>query len=214
MLVRQWMSRDPVTISPGTPMTEALRIMRHKQVRRLPVLDDQGQIIGIVSEKDLLYAAPSPATSLSIYELHYQLSHLAVTELMTKEVISVSSDALLEVAARLMADHKIGGLPVVDDGKLVGIITQSDIFKVFLELLGTRERGLRITLRIPERKGEIARVATAIAQLGGDIQALVTASDEDPATALVTVKVEDVPAETLLAAMSELGLEILDCREL
>jgi acetoin utilization protein AcuB len=195
-------------------MTEALRIMRHKQVRRLPVLDDQGQIIGIVSEKDLLYAAPSPATSLSIYELHYQLSHLAVTELMTKEVISVSSDALLEVAARLMADHKIGGLPVVDDGKLVGIITQSDIFKVFLELLGTRERGLRITLRIPERKGEIARVATAIAQLGGDIQALVTASDEDPATALVTVKVEDVPAETLLAAMSELGLEILDCREL
>lgn len=213
MLVREWMSTKPVTIDSSASISEALRTMRQSEVRRLPVLDESGTMVGIVSEKDLLYASPSPVTSLSIYEMHYMLSQLKVSEMMTKEVITVTSDTALEEAARLMADTKIGGLPVVKEGRLVGIITETDIFKVFLELLGARDHGLRLTLEIPERKGEIARITTEIARLGGNILALGTHAGDDPTTAVVTIKLVDVPVDILKAAMRELGLEILDLRE-
>jgi len=207
------MSTRPVTITADTTMSEALRVMRQSHVRRLPVLDDEGTMVGIVSEKDLLYASPSPATSLSIYEMHDMLTRLKVSELMTKEVITVAPDNLLEDAARIMVDNVIGGLPVLQDGKLVGIITQTDIFKVFLELLGARLEGLRLTLEIPERKGEIARITTAIARLGGNILALGTFLGEDPTNRMVTVKVEGVSRDKLAAIMEALGMEIVDVRE-
>jgi acetoin utilization protein AcuB len=213
MLVRERMSTSPVTIGANETITEALRLMRESQVRRLPVVDDECAPVGIVSEKDLLYASPSPATSLSIYEMHYLLSRLSVAELMTTDLITVTPDTPLEEAARVMADNKIGGLPVVEQGKLVGIITETDIFKVFLELLGARDKGLRLTLHIPERKGEMARLTTAIAELGGNILALGTFLGDDPATAVVTVKVEDVSWPLLEAAMRELDLVIADVRE-
>ena len=212
MLVCERMSRNPVTITSDTPITDALRVMRQSQVRRLPVLDESGKMVGIVSEKDLLYASPSPASSLSIYEMHYMLSRLRVTELMTTDVITISPDVPLEEAARIMTDNHIGGLPVMEDGELVGIITETDIFKVFLELLGAREKGLRLTIEIPERKGEIARLTTEIARLGGNLLSLGSFLGDDPSTGVVTVKVEDVPAEELEAAMHALGLKILDIR--
>ena len=213
MLVRERMSTKPVTIPADVSITEALHVMRQNQVRRLPVLDGEGNVVGIVSEKDLLYAAPSPATSLSIYEMHDLLSRLRVSELMTTDLITVTPDIPLEEAARIMADNKLGGLPVIENGNLVGIITETDIFKVFLELLGARERGLRLTLEMPERKGEIARMTTEIARLGGNILALGTFLGDDPTTGVVTVKVEDVPVDELKAAMEDLDLEILDARE-
>ncbi|HFD39996.1 MAG TPA: CBS domain-containing protein [Anaerolineae bacterium] len=213
MLVRERMSRRPVTIPQGTPVTDALRTMRQRSVRRLPVLDAEGRMVGIVSEKDLLYAAPSPATSLSIYELHDRLTRLTVDEVMSREVITVGPDTPLEEAARIMTDHKIGGLPVMEDGRLVGIITETDIFKVFLEMLGARDPGLRLTLDIPERKGEMARLTTAIAELGGNILALGTFLGDDPTTAVVTVKVEDVSLDQIRAAMADLDLTIVDARQ-
>jgi acetoin utilization protein AcuB len=182
-------------------------------VRRLPVLDDAGNLVGIVSEKDLLYASPSPATSLSIYEMHYVLSRLKVSEVMSADLVTTTPDTLLEEAARIMADNKIGGLPVVQDGKLVGIITETDVFKVFLELLGAREHGLRLTIEIPERKGEIARLTTEIARMGGNILALGTFLGDDPTTAVLTVKVEGVSVGALSDAIEDLDLEILDSEE-
>jgi acetoin utilization protein AcuB len=145
--------------------------------------------------------------------MHDMLSRLKVSELMTTELITVSPDTLLEEAARVMADNKIGGLPVVEAGRLVGIITETDIFKVFLELLGAREEGLRLTIEIPERAGEVARITGAIAQLGGNILALGTFLGEDPTTGIVTVKVEDVTLQALEAAMDELDVRIVDARQ-
>lgn len=214
MLVRERMSTHPVTINADTSITEALRVMRQNQVRRLPVLDEQGRMIGIVSEKDLLYASPSPATSLNIYEMHYILSQLIVSELMTRDVITVTPDTPVEEAARIMVDHKIGGLPVMEDDRLAGIITETDVFSVLLEMLGARQSGLRLTLEIPERKGEMARITTAIARLGGNILALGTFLGDDPTTAVVTVKVEDVAFDHLKTAMWDLDLDILDAREI
>ena len=212
MLVRERMSQTPVTIAADVPITEALRVMRENGVRRLPVLDEAGKMIGIVSENDLLYASPSPATSLSIHEMHYLLSQLLVAELMTTDVIAVMPDTPLEEAARIMADNKIGGLPVVSEGDLVGIITETDVFKVLLELLGAREAGIRLTMEIPERRGEMARITTRIAQLGGNIRALGTFLGDDPSTAIVTVKVDGVPSDALLAAMRDLNVDVLDTR--
>jgi len=207
------MSKNPYTIQADTPVEEALKRMREVHIRRFPVLDKSGQLVGIVAEKDLLYASPSPATSLSIYEMHYLLSKLTVGQVMVKNVITVAEDTPVEEAARIMADHKIGSLPVVRDGHLVGIITETDLFKLFLELLGERKKGIQITMLVPDVKGELAKITTAIAKLGGNIIALGTFLGEDPTNQLVTVKVNDVPKDTLVATLKPLVLEIIDARE-
>jgi acetoin utilization protein AcuB len=213
VLVNERMSRNPYTIQADTPVEEALKRMQEVHVRRFPVLDKSGKLVGIVCEKDLLYASPSPATSLSIYEMHYLLSKLTVAEVMIKNVITVAEDTPVEDAARIMTDHKIGSLPVVRDGQLVGIITETDLFKLFLELLGARKRGVRITMLVPDVKGTLAKITTAIAQQGGNIIALGTFLGEDPTNLLVAVKVSDVSKDTLVATLKPLVVNILDARE-
>jgi acetoin utilization protein AcuB len=141
MLVGERMTRNPIVIRDDTPIDKTLKIMRDNKVRRLPVLNDKGALVGIVSERDLLFASPSPATTLSIYELHYLLARIAVADVMTTEVITVTEDTSLKEAARIMADNRIGGLPVERKGELVGIITETDLFKIFLELLEAQEVG-------------------------------------------------------------------------
>jgi acetoin utilization protein AcuB len=206
------MTKNPVTITEDTSVDKALQLMRENRVRRFPVLNKRGKLMGIISEKDLLYASPSPATSLSIYEIPYLLSKIKISDLMTKNVITVHEDTPLEEAARLMADSKVGGLPVVRDGELVGIITETDMFKVFLEMLGAREEGVRLTLLVPEKKGTLAMIASKIADMGGNILALGTIMGEDPTTYKLTFKVKDVPEEQLVSAMEGLDLKILDAR--
>ena len=169
MLVRERMSPHPVVIGPDTSLPDAITLMREKKVRRLPVLDHQQHLVGIVSDKDLLYASPSPASSLSVWEMHTLLNKLTVDKLMTHDVITVTEDTPVEEAARLMADHRIGGLPVVKDDALVGIITETDLFRSFLELLGGRRHGVRLTAFTPGAKGTVAKIASAISAIGGDI---------------------------------------------
>lgn len=213
MLVGERMTRNLLTITPNTTVTETLDFMRREKVRRLPVVDKKGALVGIVSEKDLLYASPSPATSLSVWEIHHLLSKLKVNEVMTKEVITVTEDVPLENAARIMADHKIGGLPVMRDDTVVGIITETDLFKIFIELFGAREKGVRVTMLVPEVKGELARITTEVANKGGNIIALGTFLGEDPTNRLCTIKVEGVPKDELIAALKPLVQEVIDARK-
>lgn len=130
--VRDWMSKNPVTISPKATLPEAHNLMRERKVRRLPVIDHD-KVVGIISLTDVLEAKPSDATTLSIYELNYLLAKLTVAKIMTKQVMTVSPDTSIGDAARMMLDYKIGGLPVVDGEKLVGIITESDIFRMVVQ---------------------------------------------------------------------------------
>ncbi len=132
--VRDWMTPNPITISPRTTLPEAHQIMKEKRIRRLPVVDENGQLVGIVTLGDVREASPSDATSLSIFELNYLLARLTVDKIMTRKVITVTPDTPIYEAARLMLEHKIGGLPVVEDGRVVGIITESDIFKMVVRL--------------------------------------------------------------------------------
>jgi acetoin utilization protein AcuB len=212
MLVGDRMTRRPITVTEDTSIDKALQLMRDEQVRRFPVLDKDGKLVGIVSEKDLLYVSPSPATSLSMWEIPYLLSKIKMRDTMTKDVITVTEDTPLEEAARIMADNKVGGLPVMRDGKLVGIITETDMFKVFLEMLGAREEAVRLTMLVPEQKGVLAEIAGKIANMGGNILALGTMMGEDPTNRQLTIRVTDISEEQLVSAMEDLGLKTLDAR--
>jgi acetoin utilization protein AcuB len=132
-LVRDWMTPDPVTIGPKTTVPEAHKLMKEHDFRRLPVVDDHGRLIGIVTLSDLREAGPSSATSLSIFELNYLLAQLTIDKIMTRDVVTVSPDATIRDAANLMLKHEVGALPVMEDDKLIGIITESDIFRVIVQ---------------------------------------------------------------------------------
>ena len=201
MLVGERMSQPVITIHPDVPIQEALVLMTKEGFRRLPIVDKQGQLIGIVTNLDLLHASPSDATSLSVWELNYLISKVTVKEIMTKDVITTSKDTPIEEAARIMADYKIGGLPVIEDRVVVGIITETDLFKIFLELLGAREAGIRVTALVPDAPGMLATLTVAIRNLGGDIVSLSEALGESSENRLVTVKVTGVDLDDLQKAL-------------
>ncbi|MFN8471563.1 MAG: CBS domain-containing protein [Anaerolineae bacterium] len=128
-VVRDWMTKDVMTVDSKTTLPEAHRIMKERKIRRLPIVDQRGRLVGIVTRGDVREASPSDATSLSIYEVHYLLAQLTVDSIMTKDPVTVTPDTPIKDAARIMLDRKISGLPVVQDGHIVGIITESDIFE-------------------------------------------------------------------------------------
>jgi len=215
MLVRDCMVSNPITITPQTSVPDALRIMREKKVRRLPVVDAQGSLVGIVSEKDLLYASPSPATTLSIWEIPDLLARITVEKVMTKKVITVEQDKPLEEAALLMADHRVGGLPVMHGDKLTGIITETDLFKVFVTQLGARREGVRLTAVVPNIKGLLARVTQAVYAVGGNIVGLGLGEVAGKSGTVweITLKVQDVAKEKLVEALKPVVDEIVDVRQ-
>ena len=135
MFVGERMSHPVISVSPEMPINEALAMFKKEHIRRAPVVKD-GKMLGIVSERDLLNASPSPVTSLSIWEMNYLISKVTVKQVMSRKVKTVDVDTPIEEAARIMADSKIGGLPVMRSGKVVGVITETDLFRIFLELMG------------------------------------------------------------------------------
>jgi len=213
MKVGQRMTRNPITITPDVTVPEAQAIMRREKIKRLPVLDSKGKLVGIVTTLDLIHASPSPATSLDIYELHYLLSKLKVEKVMTRKVITVDEDLPIEEAARIMADNSISGLPVMRGNVLVGIITETDLFKLFIELFGARHKGIRLTLLLPEKKGELAKVSNAITKAGGNIVSFATFEGEDPTNAYCAVKVTGVEKDALIQALTPVVEKIVDARE-
>jgi acetoin utilization protein AcuB len=213
MLVGERMSKPVITVRPETPMPEALDLMRKEHIRRLPVVNKRGELIGIVTETDLLKASPSEATSLSIYEVTYLLSKLTIDRLMSREVITVTEDTPLEEAARIMADHKFSGLPVMRDKALVGMITETSLFRVFLELLGARHAGIRVTVSMPDKPGELANLTRAVQELGGNIIALGTSMGASPSTGEVTFKVEGVKLDELKKVLLPLVDKLVDIRD-
>jgi len=212
MLVGERMSHPIISIAPDMPVHDALNLFKREHIRRAPVIKD-GKLIGIVSDKDLLNASPSPATSLSIWEMNYLMSKITIAEVMTKKVLTVEENTPIEEAARIMADNKVGGLPVLRDGHVVGIITETDLFKIFIELMGAREKGIRVTILIDEKPGQLAKITEAIAKAGGNFVAFGQFAGEDPSTRLVTFKVDGVKSDVVKKTISEVSKEICDIRE-
>lgn len=213
MLVGERMSHPIISIAPDMPVHDALDMFKRERIRRAPVVKE-GKLIGIVSDKDLLNASPSPASSLSVWEMNYLLSKITVSEVMSKKVLTVSEDTPIEEAARIMADNKIGGLPVLRDGHVVGIITETDLFKIFLEFMGAREKGVRVTALVEEKPGQLAKITTAIAELGGNFIAFGQFTGEDPSNRLVTFKVSGTNKDAVKKAISQIAKEVWDVREI
>lgn len=214
MFVRHRMSSPAVTISPDMPVMDALQFMKEKDVRRLPVVDGRGHLLGIVSEKDLLRASPSDATTLSIYEVTYLLNRLTVAKVMTKDVITVTPDTPLEQAARIMAEKHLGGLPVLEGGKVIGIITETDILLGFSEVLGAFEPGVRITLDVPDEPGILATVANKIQSLGGNITSLTLLHSQEPGQGYIVANVQGVKPGLLSDTLSDDKVQVIDLREI
>lgn len=208
MLVRDRMTRDVVTIPSSTTILEAQKIMRESRVRRLPVVDN-GRLVGIVTYNDLLEASPSKATTLSRFELTYLLSKMTVAEIMTQNVITVPPDVPIEEAALIMQKNQIGGLPVVEEGRVVGIITESDIFEVFIETLGIREGGTRITLELPQRPGVLHEVTGIIKEYGLNILSLATFYEEGkPEYRYVVLRLSTSHPGEVVARLKERGITV------
>lgn len=211
MLVGERMSRPVITVAPETPIHDAIHLMRSERIRRAPVVA-HGRLAGIVSMKDLLNASPSSATTLSVWELNYLLSKLTVEPIMTREVLTVTEATPIEEAARLMADRRVGGLPVLRDGEVVGIITETDLFKIFLELMGARDTGVRCEVRLRDEPGQLARLTQALAGAGGNILALGTFAGEAPGHSTVTFKVAGMTPDEVRAQVTPLVERVADLR--
>jgi acetoin utilization protein AcuB len=211
MLVGERMSAPVISVPPTLPIAEALNLMRRKNIRRAPVIQD-GKLVGIVSETDLLNASPSQATSLSVWELNYLLSKVTVKDVMTSKVLTVTEDTPVEEAACVMIDNKIGGLPVVRGAEVVGIITETDLFKVLSELMGGRDTGVRVTTLLPEQKGRLAELAQAISGAGGNFLAFGVFEGESPTNRLVTFKVEGLSQAEVRALVMPVAEKIIDIR--
>lgn len=203
MLVKDRMTSDPITITPETSFPEAYGIIREKGIRHLPVIDKQEELVGIVAKTDLLHASPKSDQMLSIFEVNYLLANLHVEEVMSSPPITVDEVAPLEEAARVMVEKKVGCLPVMREGTLVGMITETDIFETFVEVLGGEEASLRVTLRVPDVRGELARVANLIAKLGGNICSVARFRGEEPQHCFITLRLEGVEENVLVPALEK-----------
>jgi acetoin utilization protein AcuB len=211
MLVGERMSKPVISILPEKPITEALVLMKQEHIRRFPVVKN-GKLLGMVSEKDLLNASPSSASTLSIWEMNYLLSRITVNEVMNKNVLTVTEDTPIEQAARIMADNKVGGLPVMREGKVIGIITETDLFKIFLELMGARESGIRVSGLVEDKPGALFRVTEAVYKAKGNFLAFGQFTGDDPSNRMVTFKVNGLTLEEVKKAVEPVLKEIVDIR--
>ena len=211
MTVSKNMTINPVTTSPEMGVFEAFELMKIEGVQRLPVLDSEGNLVGIISEKNITSAAAD--REVSIVEFALLLSKIKVGDVMTKEVITVSVDDPVEMAARKMSDNDISILPVVDNnGKLVGVVSRSDLFRLLLELFGTRHYGIRVTFRIKDQRGVIAKLAIALEKIGANIVSIGNL-DSDQGYSTIIMKINGVDEQLLKDTLAPLVDGNLDIRE-
>jgi acetoin utilization protein AcuB len=197
------------------PVTETQALMREKDFRHLPIVDAENKLVGLITQRSLLRALPSDVSNFSRFEVSYLLSKIKVRDVMVRDVFTVGEDTALEEAARIMADRKVGCLLVTRDDALVGIITDNDVFTIMVDLLGARRHGVRVTILVPDRAGEVARISTAIAREGGYLSVFVAYPTADPSIWAAVCKVTNIPRDRLVEIIGGLeDAEIEDIREI
>lgn len=217
MIIKDVMTKDPFYVTPETSITEAKALMNKKNISKLPVLDRAGLLVGIITKNDLAKAGPSDATSLDMFEIGYLLSKLTVEKFMTKKVVSVSENEVVEEAARLMVDGQIGCVPVIKNNLLVGIVTESDLFHLFTDMFGTRYSGVRAVLSLDDKPGQLAKLIDKIASQNGNIVSVVTkdtVEQEKTSQRKVTIKATDISMEKIESILKDLSIIPDDLRVL
>ena len=175
MLIREWMTKNVLTVTPSTSMFKASKIMKDNQIRRVPVVDEAGKLVGIVSDRDVRAASPSKATTLDMHELYYLLSEVKAKDIMTANPITILETETVDAAAVVMQEKEVGGLPVLDEaGKLVGIITDRDVFKVLIDVSGARKGGLLLGFQLPDQPGVLCPLFDSLRDLGANVLSVLT----------------------------------------
>jgi acetoin utilization protein AcuB len=207
MLVRKKMKKDLITITKDERMTTARKILKEKNIRHLPVVEGK-KLIGLVTNMDIRKAEASPATSLEIRELHYLLDKLTVGEIMTRNVITISPDISVEEAATLLHDNKIGCLPVVEDGNLVGMLTEDDVMEILIEVMGMKEKGSRLEVVVEDKPGALADVTRIIKEHNVNIISVVTDAADEPGKRVVVFKLKTFYFEPIKKALETGGFPV------
>ncbi len=206
MFVKDYMTPSPVTVSPDDLLGDALDLMKKHSIRRLPVVS-RGKIVGLVTEQDLMKASPSSATSLSVWEINYLFSKIRIKDMMTKEIFSINSDTILEEAALIMQKKQISTLPVLENNKLVGIITESDIFKAFIDILGLNHPSLRVTLLVEDQVGVLKSISEIVDAAGINIVSTIVQRSSDNRVHLI-LRLATKNAEQVTKIFEKAGVEV------
>lgn len=212
MIVKSVMTKDPICVNQDASVTEAKALMNKNDISKLPVIDKSNKLVGILTKNDLLKASPSDATTLDMFEIGYLLSKLNVAKVMSKKVISVSEDEVVEEAARIMVDNQIGCVPVVNGDIVVGIVTESDLFHLFTDMFGARQSGIRATLCLDDKPGMIATLSACVAELQGNIISMVTRDASEKNKRKVTIKVTGITEAQFKGILEKLSVVAEDIR--
>ena len=210
MFVANRMTKNPITVEPTTPVNEAAKLMKRRNIRRLPVVE-KGSLVGIISDRDIMRVAPSPATTLSKFEIMSLLDKITVAEIMAKDVVSLPDTATIEEAALVMYNEKLSGLPVVSSmGAVVGIITETDVFKTFVDVMGLADGKTRITLDVVDKIGVVKELAGIIADAGFNIDSMVTCKQASLAGHFeIVIRADADNVDEITAKIEEKGYNVV-----
>lgn len=203
MLIRNWMTTDVISVRPDTSLLKIGKLMHDHDIRRVPVQDDDGKVVGIISDRDVRDASPSKATTLDMYEMHYLLAEIRASDIMTKNPVTLKPTDTIEKAAMIMLDQKIGGLPVVDEnGVLRGIISDHDVFKALVNITGVREGGFQLGFSIVNKKGAMRPVFDVVRQHGARILSVLS-SDNNEGERNIFLRLRDMESREAEHALVE-----------
>ncbi len=206
MFVRDDMALDPVIVAPEDTLGRALELMKKHSIRRLPVMS-KGKLVGLVTENDLMRAYPSSATSLSVWEVNYLFPKIKIKDIMTREIYTVTPDTILEEAALIMQEKHISTLPVLENNRLVGIITESDLFKAFIDVLGLNHPSVRVTLAVQDQVGVLKNVAAVVGEAGFNIiSTIVQRPSRDRVYIILRLDTNDL--DGVARVFAEAGIEV------
>ena len=208
MRIRDIMTRNPVTVDSETLVFDAQKIMKESNIRRLPVVD-KGKLVGIITKHDLLEASPSPATSLSIHELNYLLSKMKVKEIMKKNPVTLTPDTPFEEALKIGQDKKIGSFPVVDNGKLVGITTESDIVRFLTRALGLKDEGSRITIEgLGGKLSDLERIISIVNQHQTIILSMISLPRAEKKDWMIVLRLKTTDPDPIVKDFKKAGFNV------
>lgn len=208
MLVRKKMNTDVVTISRDDRMTLAKKILAEKKIRHLPVVDGK-KLVGLITNMDIRKAEASPATSLDIREINYLLDRIKASEIMTRKVVTISPEHSVEDAATIMHEKKIGCLPVLENGNLVGMLTENDVMQFVIEVMGMEEKGTRMEILVDDKPGPLAELTRIIKEHNVNIISLITDKGAEPEKRVVTFKLRTFYFEPIRQALEAAGFKVL-----
>ena len=206
------MTKNPVYTHPKDLISNVKNTMDREKISKVPVLDDSGKLIGVITKTDLKKTMPSDATTLDIYELSYLISKMTVEKVMKKNPITIQKDATIEEAAKLMAEKGISSVIVMDGDVLAGILTKSDLFKAVVDMFGFKYDGVRASLEVSDNCGELAKISKAIADKHGKIVSFITADGSDVSKRIITFKIIGLKKAEVEEILNKTGGEIKDLR--